>query len=153
MSPRLPSRHDAPVTPLEMTEADAVEFARQIATGYDGRAPWRRACVCSHPASMHARGRCQVCSRPCVFQRAEYEVLSIELHPDAVHYLPPDVRVLQVGNRYRAIGTDERGGSVMGVVFHLARDLDAGLGRVVRSGVRKETTLYTSPPNDQEVPE
>lgn len=147
-TPRIPSRHDAPVTPLEMSEADAVAFAAMVSSGWNGQAPWLRACACNHPAKFHARDRCMLCSCRGGFRRADHEVLLIDLHPDAVNYLPPDVTVLQVGNKVKALGPDGRGGTMMGVSMILSRDVS--YGRVIRSGLHEETTVYTSPPDDME---
>lgn len=142
---RLPGRHDQPVTPLEMTEADTVEFARQISTGFDGRAQWRRNCSCGHRAGQHREGQCTKCTcRQLTY--AQHEELVIWLHPDAANYLPPDVYVIAHGNTYEPIGPDGRGGTLMGVQFLLGRDYDSGTLKVVRSGVREETTVYTDQP-------
>lgn len=151
---QLPGRHGQPLTPLEMSDADALEFAQQIATGYHGRAPWRRLCVCDHPANVHhPTGGCTRCTRCRHYQRAGHESLVIWLHPDAVNYLPPDVTVRSVGNSLEPIGSDEHGNAILGYQYLLVRDLDVGRVAVVRSGVRRETTVYTSPPDDMEVPE
>ena len=149
---QLPGRHGQPLTPLEMNEADALAFAEQIATGYKGQAPWRRFCVCEHGANEHVRRGCRRCGCR-AFQRAEHESLVIWLHPDAVAYLPPDVQVRSVGNRLEPIGSDEHGNAILGYQYLLVRDLDEGRVAVVRGGVRQLTNLYTSPPDDMEVPE
>lgn len=135
---RLPARHDAPLTPLEMNEEDVLNFHIAIASGFGGQAAWRRDCACEHPAREHhqAVGRCRRCTCS-LFRRSEHsERLDIWLHPDAINYLPDGVKVIAYGNRYD--------GDL--IQFRLARDLDSGIVEVRRGGVKKETTIWTSPP-------
>lgn len=132
-----------------MTEADAVEFARQIHSGFGGQAMWRMACSCGHIDREHvSQGGCRRCS--CwVFTRGDHEELHIVLHPDAVNYLPPGVYVIAKGHRYIPLGSDGRGGTSYGVQFMLARDLDSTIDPIVRGGVKEETTVWTSQPEEE----
>jgi hypothetical protein len=103
-----------------MSEEDVLAFGEQIHSGFKGQAMWK-------PAGDH-------------------EELVIMLHPDAVNYLPPGVYVIEVGNRYHALGPDGRGGTSFGVKMILGRDLDSTINPVLRGGVKKETTIWTSRP-------
>lgn len=149
MSPRLPGRHDQPVTPLQMSVTDAVVFAQQIASGYGGQAPWRRLCQCHHSRTMHRNGsgRCKRC-RCEQLRLTEHEQLVIWLHPDAINYLPEDVYVLTAGTSYEPLGPDGRGGMVMGVQYVLARDVGGPHAKAVHSGVKKPTHVFTDEPED-----
>jgi len=120
---RMPGRHDAPLEPLEMNEADVLAFGEQIHSGFKGQAMWRP-----------------------VGDPPKHEELVIMLHPDAVNYLPPGVYVIQAGNRYHALGPDGKGGTSWGVKLVLGRDLDSSLNPIIRGGVKQETTLWTSQP-------
>ena len=148
MSPRLPGRHDQPVTPLQMSVTDAVVFAQQIASGFGGQAPWRRLCSCHHSRTQHRNGtgRCRRC-RCDQLRLTEHEQLVLWLHPDAINYLPEDVYVLAAGTTYEPLGPDGKGGVVMGVQYVLARDLGIG-SKAVHSGVRKPTHVFTDEPED-----
>jgi hypothetical protein len=121
---RLPARHGQPLEPLEMSEADIVGFGEQIMSGFRGQAQWR--------------------------QNGNHEEMVVDLHPDAANYLPPGVYVIAVGRRYKPLGPDGRGGTSFGVQFLLGRDLDSTVEKVLRGGVKEETTLYTSPPPEGE---
>ncbi len=131
-----------------MTEADIVGFGKQIMQGVGGQAPWRRPCVCGHFGREHDQFyRCKRPGCDCKDARAaDHEALVVWLHPDAVHYLPPGVYVIEVGNVYEPIGEDGRGGTSYGVQFILGRDLSSDETTVVRGGVKKETTIWTSQP-------
>ena len=72
-------------------------------------------------------------------RKGNHEELVIWMLPQAVNYLPPGVTVVAVGNRYNRDGM---------VQFLLARDWDTERVKVVRSGVREETTIYTTPPEE-----
>lgn len=131
-----------------MSEADVVTFGQQILSGFGGQAMWRMACSCGHVDRAHVNGRCRDCG--CVaFRDGDHEELHIVLHPDAANYLPPGVYVLAAGSRYIPIGEDGRGGTSYGVQFMLARDLDSTIDPIVRGGVKEETTVWTSRPEEE----
>lgn len=135
---RLPSRHDQPLEPLEMNEEDALNFRIAIASGYGGQADWMKGCRCGHMEPKHGDFGCAIAGCGCrIFVAGAHEFLDLWLHPDSIHYLPEDVVVYAHGRRYNHEGL---------LQFRLKRDVDSSLVSVVRSGVKKETTIYTSPP-------
>lgn len=73
-------------------------------------------------------------------RRGNHERLDLWMHPDAHNYLPEGVTVEATGRRYNPDGH---------IQFRLIRDYDSAALHVVRSGVRKETEVWTSTPEDQ----